>query len=166
MGDSAAEPDGRDWFGRAYHLAYLDRVGWALRPARAGFLGFLAISFVFGPMLCAQQTVDDLRDLARNPVADAIKIPFIESINFDAGPYDRTSNSSSSPACDSVADNEELALSDARHNKRVGLRARRDAKERWNDWLRRLRCDFHFHPPSSRETNLGFRTIGSHTHRH
>jgi len=44
-------------------------------------------------MLCAQETTDELRDLARNPVADAIKVPFAESINFGAGPYDRTSNS-------------------------------------------------------------------------
>jgi len=53
----------------------------------------LMISLFVGPMLCAQQTVDELRDLARNPVGDAIKLPFVESINFDAGPYDRTSNS-------------------------------------------------------------------------
>ena len=45
------------------------------------------------PMLHAQQTVDELRDLARNPVGDAIKVPFVESINFGAGPYDRASNS-------------------------------------------------------------------------
>ena len=71
-----------DWLSSAHGLAYPERI-----------LGFLVISLVFGPMLHAQQTVDELRDLARNPVADAIKIPFIESINFDAGPYDRTSNS-------------------------------------------------------------------------
>jgi hypothetical protein len=53
----------------------------------------LVISLFVGPMLSAQQTVDQLRDLARNPVGDAIKVPFVESINFDAGPYDRTSNS-------------------------------------------------------------------------
>jgi hypothetical protein len=53
----------------------------------------LMISFFVGPMLRAQETVDELRDLARNPVGDAIKVPFVESINFDAGPYDRTSNS-------------------------------------------------------------------------
>ena len=44
------------------------------------------------PALRAQQTTEDLRDLARNPVGDAVKIPFAESINFGAGPYDRTSN--------------------------------------------------------------------------
>ena len=53
----------------------------------------LMISFFVVPMLRAQETVDQLRDLARNPVGDAIKVPFVESINFDAGPYDRTSNS-------------------------------------------------------------------------
>ena len=53
----------------------------------------LVISFFVGPLLHAQQTIDELRDLARNPVGDAIKIPFVESINFEAGPYDRTSNS-------------------------------------------------------------------------
>ncbi len=53
----------------------------------------LVISVFVVPMLHAQQTVDELRDLARNPVGDAIKVPFVESINFDAGPYDRTSNS-------------------------------------------------------------------------
>jgi len=51
------------------------------------------ISFFVGQMLRAQQTTDELRDLARNPVADAIKVPFVECINFGAGPYDRTSNS-------------------------------------------------------------------------
>jgi hypothetical protein len=45
------------------------------------------------PALPAQQTTDDLRKLARNPVGDAVKVPFAESVNFDAGPYDRTSNS-------------------------------------------------------------------------
>lgn len=53
----------------------------------------LIVSIIVGPLLRAQQTVDELRDLARNPVGDAIKVPFVESINFDAGPYDRISNS-------------------------------------------------------------------------
>ncbi|MGA3315309.1 MAG: hypothetical protein ABSC64_02590 [Candidatus Korobacteraceae bacterium] len=53
----------------------------------------LMIPLFVGPMLRAQQTVDELRDLARNPVGDAIKVPFVENINFGAGPYDRTSNS-------------------------------------------------------------------------
>jgi hypothetical protein len=53
----------------------------------------LVISVFVVPMLRAQETVDQLRDLARNPVGDAIKVPFVENINFDAGPYDRTSNS-------------------------------------------------------------------------
>jgi hypothetical protein len=51
------------------------------------------ISFLLVPMLLAQETTDELRDLARNPVADAIKVPFAESINFGAGPHDRTSDS-------------------------------------------------------------------------
>jgi hypothetical protein len=46
-----------------------------------------------GPALRAQQTTDDLRKLARNPVGDAVKVPFAESISFDAGPYDRISSS-------------------------------------------------------------------------
>jgi hypothetical protein len=43
--------------------------------------------------LHAQQTPENLEKLARNPVGDAVKIPLAESINFDAGPYGRTSNS-------------------------------------------------------------------------
>ncbi len=47
--------------------------------------------------LRAQQTTqgsaDELRKLARNPVADVIKVPFEEDIDFRAGPYDRTSSS-------------------------------------------------------------------------
>jgi hypothetical protein len=93
MVDDVAEPDGREEFGSAPGLVHLVQVGWAVQPAIAGFYGFLVISFLLGPMLRAQQTVDELRDLARNPVADAIKVPFVDSINFDAGPYDRTSNS-------------------------------------------------------------------------
>ena len=46
-----------------------------------------------GSALHAQQTPDNLEKLARNPVGDVIKIPLAESINFGAGPYDRTSNS-------------------------------------------------------------------------
>jgi hypothetical protein len=46
-----------------------------------------------GPALRAQQTTDDLRKLARNPVGDAIKVPIVESVSFDAGPFDRTSHS-------------------------------------------------------------------------
>lgn len=48
-------------------------------------------------MLHAQQNTDELRDLTRNPVGDAIKLLFVESINFAAGPYDRTSNSLQAP---------------------------------------------------------------------
>lgn len=53
--------------------------------------GFAMILFL--PMLCAQETTDQLRDLARNPVADAIKVPFVQDINFDTGLYGRVSNS-------------------------------------------------------------------------
>jgi hypothetical protein len=55
-----------------------------------GLLGTLALA---GAAAHAQQTAEDLEKLARNPMGDAIKIPFTESINFDAGPYGRTSNS-------------------------------------------------------------------------
>jgi hypothetical protein len=43
--------------------------------------------------LRAQPTADDLRDLARNPVGDAIKVPLTGSFSFDAGPYHRTASS-------------------------------------------------------------------------
>lgn len=69
------------------------RVDWPLQAVTVACYGVLVISFLLGPRLHAQQTVDELRDLARNPVADAIKVPVAESINFGAGPYDRTSNS-------------------------------------------------------------------------
>jgi hypothetical protein len=46
-----------------------------------------------GAALHAQQTPENLEKLARNPVADAVKIPFVEDINFDTGSYGRTSNS-------------------------------------------------------------------------
>jgi hypothetical protein len=36
------------------------------------------------------QTTDELRDLARNPVGDAIKVPITGSVSFDAGPFHRT----------------------------------------------------------------------------
>lgn len=57
----------------------------------------LMIAFFVAPLLHAQQNTDELRDLTRNPVGDAIKLPFVESINFAAGPYDRTSNSLQAP---------------------------------------------------------------------
>src|SRR5882757_1565248 len=53
----------------------------------------LGVLFLAGTALQAQQTPENLEKIARNPVADAVKIPFAESINFDAGPYGRTSNS-------------------------------------------------------------------------
>jgi hypothetical protein len=43
--------------------------------------------------LHAQQTPEDLKKLARDPVGDSVKIPLAENINLDAGPYGRTSNS-------------------------------------------------------------------------
>ena len=46
-----------------------------------------------GPSLSAQQATDDIRGLARNPLADAIKVPIGESISFDAGPNNRIGNS-------------------------------------------------------------------------
>jgi hypothetical protein len=54
-----------------------------------GFCGVLLLAAV----LHAQQTTENLEKLARNPVGDAVKIPLAESINFDAGPYGRISNS-------------------------------------------------------------------------
>jgi len=55
--------------------------------------GLLVGLLFVGIALRAQQTTDDLRNLARNPVGDAIKVPFSEVFNFDAGPYGRTANS-------------------------------------------------------------------------
>ena len=55
--------------------------------------GFLGGSLLAGAALHAQQTPENLEELARNPVGDAVKIPFQESINFDTGPFGRTSNS-------------------------------------------------------------------------
>jgi hypothetical protein len=55
--------------------------------------GIWGILLLAGAVLHAQQTPESLEQLARNPVADAVKIPLEEAINFDAGPYDRTSNS-------------------------------------------------------------------------
>jgi hypothetical protein len=55
--------------------------------------GSLGVLFLAGAGLHAQQTRETLEKLARNPVGDSIKIPVAESINFDAGPYARTSNS-------------------------------------------------------------------------
>jgi Putative MetA-pathway of phenol degradation len=60
---------------------------WALY----GFCGVLLLGAA--ATLHAQQTTENLEKLARNPVGDAVKIPFAESINFDSGPYGRTSNS-------------------------------------------------------------------------
>jgi hypothetical protein len=63
---------------------------WYARNSKFG----LMVVFLLGiPGLYAQQTADDFRDLARNPVGDAIKVPVAGSINLNAGPYDRTPNS-------------------------------------------------------------------------
>ena len=59
MVDNAAEPDGREGLGSALSFAHLVHVGWEVKPALVGCYGVLA------PMLRAQQTVDELRDLAR-----------------------------------------------------------------------------------------------------
>jgi hypothetical protein len=43
--------------------------------------------------LCAQgPSQEDLQKMARNPVADVIKLPFVPDIYFDAGPYSRTAS--------------------------------------------------------------------------
>jgi hypothetical protein len=57
------------------------------------FHGLLGVLLLAAANLHAQQTPENLEKLARNPVGDAVKIPVAESINFDAGPYGRTSNS-------------------------------------------------------------------------
>jgi hypothetical protein len=44
-------------------------------------------------LLCSQQGTDEARESARNPVADAIKVPLVEDIFFDTGPYGRIANS-------------------------------------------------------------------------
>jgi hypothetical protein len=45
------------------------------------------------PFLRAQQSLDEVRELARNPIADAIKLPLVEDILVDAGPYSRKASS-------------------------------------------------------------------------
>jgi hypothetical protein len=55
--------------------------------------GLWGVLLLAGATLHAQQTPENLEKLARNPVGDAVKIPLAESINFDAGPHGRTSNS-------------------------------------------------------------------------
>jgi hypothetical protein len=57
------------------------------------FYVILGVLLLAGAALHAQQTPQNLEKLARNPVGDAVKIPLAESINFDAGPYVRTSHS-------------------------------------------------------------------------
>ena len=55
--------------------------------------GFWGVLLLAAAALHAQQTPEKLDQLARNPVGDAVKVPFAEGINFGAGPYARTSNS-------------------------------------------------------------------------
>jgi hypothetical protein len=55
--------------------------------------GFGAVLLLAGAVLHAQQTPESIEKMARNPVGDAVKIPLEGAINFDAGPYGRTSNS-------------------------------------------------------------------------
>jgi hypothetical protein len=57
------------------------------------FCGFCGVFLLAAAALHAQQTTANLEKVARNPVGDAVKIPVAESINFDAGPYGRISNS-------------------------------------------------------------------------
>src|ERR1700752_2332934 len=52
----------------------------------------LLILLIASALIRAQSSGDE-RDIARNPVADAIKVPLVEDIFFDTGPYGRTSNS-------------------------------------------------------------------------
>jgi hypothetical protein len=61
--------------------------------ARRILYGFWGVLLLAGVSLHAQQTPQNLEKLARNPVGDTVKIPLAESINFDAGPYGRASNS-------------------------------------------------------------------------
>jgi hypothetical protein len=62
-------------------------------PRMAGSLGLLLGLLLVCPALRAQLPPDDLRNVARNPVGDAIKVPITGSVSFDAGPYHRTASS-------------------------------------------------------------------------
>lgn len=66
-----------------------------MRAATPGILqaGLWILLLLASPLLRAQQTADEERDLARNPLADAIKLPIGESIAFEAGSYNRIANS-------------------------------------------------------------------------
>ncbi len=55
---------------------------------------FFALCLLVVPVpLLAQDAPAELREIARNPFADVIKLPFEEDISFDAGPYNRTASS-------------------------------------------------------------------------
>ena len=60
--------------------------------ARASFA--LAICACLLPLAMSAQELsqDELRKMARNPLADEIKLPFAPDIYFDAGPYQRTAS--------------------------------------------------------------------------
>ncbi|HEX4771376.1 MAG TPA: hypothetical protein VH351_11115 [Bryobacteraceae bacterium] len=64
------------------------------RPLKAGLsraLVLIPLSLSFS--LYSQQGADEARESARNPVADVIKVPFVEDIFVDTGRYGRTANS-------------------------------------------------------------------------
>ena len=48
---------------------------------------------LFTPAALAQTAPEELRQIARNPFANEIKLPFEEDFTFSQGPYDRSSNS-------------------------------------------------------------------------
>jgi len=66
-----------------------NRAAWRVRR----FYVLPVVLLLVGASLRAQQTMDDLRNVARNPVGDAIKVPMTESLSFDAGPYHRAASS-------------------------------------------------------------------------
>lgn len=53
----------------------------------------MAFLFLTPPIALAQNTSEELRELARNPFADAIELPFQEQVVFNQGPYSRVANS-------------------------------------------------------------------------
>jgi hypothetical protein len=55
--------------------------------------GFLLLLLSLPSLVHSQQGNDEARETARNPIADAIKVPFVEDIFLDTGPYGRTANS-------------------------------------------------------------------------
>jgi hypothetical protein len=45
------------------------------------------------PAAFAQSSSEEMRKIARNPLADVIKLPFGEDFTFSQGPFDRNANS-------------------------------------------------------------------------